>query len=100
MSCTNWDEEKVYDEKIAPLMTQIINVCKEHEIPIVCTFQYGWSEEDDALLCTTVLTQFERTSAAMRALAKRHGPSHPVVLSEIVQTREDGSKLITITRVS
>lgn len=42
--------ERVYDEKIAPLMDQIIAVCKEHEMPVVASFQYG--AED---LCTTFL---------------------------------------------
>ena len=41
--------EKIYDEKIAPLMTQIIEICKEHKLPMFATFQY-----DKYDFCTTV----------------------------------------------
>lgn len=33
-----YDKESVYDEKIAPLMKLIIEVCKEEEIPMVSSF--------------------------------------------------------------
>jgi hypothetical protein len=36
-----WDLEKVYDEKISPLMTEILRVCKEHDLPMVACFQYA-----------------------------------------------------------
>lgn len=32
--------ESVYDEKISPLMTQIIAICKEHNMPMVASFAY------------------------------------------------------------
>lgn len=52
----SWDLEQVYDEKIAPLMTQIIAICKEHRIPVVASFAYARNaDEDDTALCTTVL---------------------------------------------
>lgn len=35
------DNEKVYDEQIAPLMDKIIAICKEHNIPLACSFQYA-----------------------------------------------------------
>jgi hypothetical protein len=35
------DNEKIYDDQISPLMTQIIEICKEHGIPMVCEFQYS-----------------------------------------------------------
>lgn len=35
------DNEAAYDEKIAPLMKQIIAICKEHGIPMFATFVYG-----------------------------------------------------------
>lgn len=40
------DNEKVYDEQIAPLMTQIIKICKENEIPVFATFAYAPDPED------------------------------------------------------
>jgi len=49
-----WTKEDVYDEQIAPLMTQIIAICKEHRIPLVAQFNYA-AEEDGPLLCTTII---------------------------------------------
>lgn len=37
-------QEKIYDEKISPLMTEIIKICKEHEITIFSLFQYDKTE--------------------------------------------------------
>lgn len=55
MSEKEWTEEAIYDEQIAPLMTQIIAICNEHRIPMVAQFVYGNTEEGGALLCTTSL---------------------------------------------
>jgi hypothetical protein len=33
-----YDKESVYDEKIAPLLKQVIKVCKDEEIPFVMDF--------------------------------------------------------------
>lgn len=44
--------EPIYDEKIAPLMTEIIAICMEHKLPMFATFQIG--EKD---FCTTSLPQ-------------------------------------------
>jgi hypothetical protein len=59
------NKEPVYDDKIAPLMTEIIKICKDNDIPMVASFQltdgpqsdeeaeeYG---DDCTLCCTTVL---------------------------------------------
>lgn len=53
------DNEKIYDEKIAPLMAQIIAICKEHKLPCHATFEYA----PDAF-CTTHISG-EPDSAAM-----------------------------------
>ena len=34
------DKEKIYDEQISPLMRQIIEVCKEHKIPLFANFGF------------------------------------------------------------
>lgn len=49
---TNFDLEDVYDEKIAPLMTQIIAIAKEHGMPILFSAVYR-HDENDTLCCTT-----------------------------------------------
>lgn len=47
--------ESVYDEKISPLMQQIIDICKEHSMPMVASFAYENSEERGIGCCTTTL---------------------------------------------
>lgn len=54
-----WDKEAIYDEKIAPLMTQIIAICNEHHIPMLATFQYKLDGGGDGGLCTTALLSEE-----------------------------------------
>lgn len=49
----NFDLEKVYDEKIAPLMTQIIAICKEHKMPFAAQFMYANDEDEGEQYCTS-----------------------------------------------
>lgn len=35
------DKEAVYDVEIAPLVAQIFELCKKHQIPMVSTFEYS-----------------------------------------------------------
>ena len=57
-----FDLEQVYDDQIAPLMTQIIEICKTHTLPMFATFLYGNDIDDDegGKLCTTSLLFKER----------------------------------------
>ncbi|EBS1343670.1 hypothetical protein LJS90_001092 [Salmonella enterica] len=48
--------ESVYDERINPLMQQIIAICKEHNMPMVASFAYENCEEKGRCYCTTALT--------------------------------------------
>jgi hypothetical protein len=43
-------KEIIYDEQIAPLMAQIIEICKQNEIPMFAEFQYS-----DSDFCTTCI---------------------------------------------
>lgn len=50
------DNEAVYDAEIAPLMTQLIDICKRVNIPLLASFQLtGDEDEAGPLLCTTAL---------------------------------------------
>ena len=40
-----FDLEAVYDEEISPLMKKIIEICKQHEMPMVASFCYRTDEE-------------------------------------------------------
>lgn len=42
----SFDKESVHDNQIAPLMTQIIAICKEHNIPMLATFNYRCDAEE------------------------------------------------------
>jgi len=44
------NKENIYDEQIAPLMKQIIEICKKEEIPMIADFQYS-----DTNFCTTFI---------------------------------------------
>lgn len=55
--------EQIYDEQIAPLMTKIIEVCKEHRIPFVAQ-----AELHDAEGPVYSRTSLFTDSAAMRML--------------------------------
>lgn len=49
-------KEIAYDEQIAPLMAQIIALCKEHKINMAAQFALDANEDDgEPLFCTTCL---------------------------------------------
>lgn len=61
--------EEVYDEQISPMMTKIIEICKENKISVFCTFgldpaEDGEENEEDGLpptlWCTTNLPLSDR----------------------------------------
>lgn len=45
------DKEAIYDDQIAPLMTQLIEICRREGVPMFASFQYG-----DAGFCTSALS--------------------------------------------
>lgn len=64
------DNESVYDGLIAPLMGQIIAICKAHGIPMFATFQYGpESDEQGIPLCTTSIP-VDGQAEVFRSLAR------------------------------
>lgn len=52
MSNEDFDQEQVYDEQIAPLMAQIIGICREHSIPFLASFNYA-RRGGENMLCTS-----------------------------------------------
>ncbi len=51
---TTATKEHIYDDKISPLMMQIIAICKVHKIPIVASF-FTPGADDPELAVTTAL---------------------------------------------
>lgn len=45
-----YDKEQIHDEKINPLMDQIIKICKENDIQMLCSFML---KEDGEIFCTS-----------------------------------------------
>lgn len=49
-------KETVYDEQIAPLMAQIIEIAQAHGIAALTTFQLDPDDDGSTMLCTTHLS--------------------------------------------
>lgn len=64
-------KEKVYDEEIAPLMAKIIEISKNHEIPMFAEFQY----EDEGFVTTYIKHDGHSVLDYMQALAQCIEPS-------------------------
>lgn len=65
--------ETIYDKRIAPLMEEIIAICREYHIPVVASYQLN--SEEDPLLCTTALRLDEadpRLRSALNVLYHNH----------------------------
>ncbi|QBP90714.1 hypothetical protein E1A90_04495 [Bacillus mycoides] len=55
-----YDKEKIYDEEIAPLMQQILEICRREELPMVAQFYHAeespYDEESvTPLYCTSII---------------------------------------------
>lgn len=84
------DNEAVYDSEIAPLMAQIITICKDHEIPMGATFEYA-----PEMYCTTTIPangQSDHMAAVNRLLS---GDVRDRAL-QLTTTKPDGSKVIEV----
>ena len=44
---------RAYDEKVSPLVAQIIEICKEHNINMFATFSLGVNRNGETYFCTT-----------------------------------------------
>jgi hypothetical protein len=93
------DREPIYDAQIAPLMTQIIAICKEHGIPMAATFRLNdgepGAEEDDVedggpLRCTTFIpvegVQDERLEAVYKVLYRGWNVTPPFLTMTVRTT--------------
>ena len=48
-------KEEVYDNDINPLMSQILDICKQHRIAMVSSFSLGKEEDGSDFLCSSML---------------------------------------------
>ena len=49
----DFDLESVYDEQIFPLMQQIIEISKKHDLPFIASFQYSTEDGENHNFCST-----------------------------------------------
>lgn len=64
-----YDKEQVYDEKINPLMAQIIDICKENDIQMLFSCYLRADDEGD-LKCDTYLESKEENCNNLDDAAK------------------------------
>lgn len=93
-----YDKESVYDERIAPLMQEIIQVCKDEKLPMVAQFYLQESDKygDGPMYCTTTVVpaRDEMLPEAYDHLCAindlmRHGPSgKPFVMAATITTQD------------
>ncbi len=66
----DYDLEQVYDEQIAPLMAQIIAICKEHQLPMVASFAYRHGENGGSYCSSYLDFAPERYSERLHSAIK------------------------------
>jgi len=87
-------KENVYDEQISPLVHQIIDICKEHNIALLLSAQLE-DEDERRLYCTTILPGDDDVSDEkfVQALSIIRPPSRSAM--HITTTHADGSQTLT-----
>lgn len=89
-------KEQIYDEQINPLMDKILRICREHKIAFIADFALGGD-----LKCTSAMLSddHEPTQAQLQAWALLK-PQTAFAMAETIETLPDGSKKITLQRIS
>ncbi len=78
------NKEQAYDEKLNPLMAQIIAICQEHGIAMVASFAIP-TEEDNDLRCTSCIPDE----------SDEHSPGHMDVMRILGAIRQPAMHLRT-----
>lgn len=96
------NKEQVYDEKISPLMQQIIAICQEHGIAMLADFAIGHDgvgpdgQDCTDLRCSTLLTDDTGKNDPLQVQAlnhiRRRGRPAPMM---ITTEHGDGAKTMT-----
>lgn len=89
-------KESVYDKQINPLMAQIIAICREHKIAMICDFAL-----DDDLRCTSALLSddFAPVDGQLEAY-ELFRPKRPFAMAITEETKPNGDKKVTMRRIS
>ncbi len=87
-------KERVYDDLISPLMTQIIAICKEHSISMLATYDIP-NEENATLCCTTCLADESGEPSPRISKVARAAKLAASSMTMITTTAPNGDKTIT-----
>lgn len=72
IAATGHDQEAIYDEEIAPLMSQIIGICKANKINFHSTFCLSKpaesEEDDDEVMYVSTHVPFDDEPACLRLM--------------------------------
>ena len=85
---SDYDLEQVYDDQIAPLMAQIISICKEYELPMLASFQYK-NDSENGDYCSTYLEYEGRISDVLKQC--RNIIYKKTQIYSVTTTKADGS---------
>ena len=93
-------KETFYDERVFPLMGEIIKMCKEKGISMLASFELDFDEDDgQPLMCSTQIILPDCESPTLRKAADVLYPPPPICIGEMIETLPDGTKRVTITRL-
>ena len=71
-------KEAIYDEKISPLMVEILKLCKEHKINMAVTFSLGIDpEEGETLFCSSILPADEEDADGWKRVNECRAVMYP-----------------------
>jgi len=87
-----FDLESVYDDEIAPLMTQILAICKRERLPMFASFAYHFDHEDGHSFCTSHLNWPERDVRQFRAAENEVRNRHSFMAMTITHDAARGAK--------
>lgn len=79
------NNEPIYDEQISPLMQRILAICKEHNIPMVASFEF---HEGD--YCSSMLAPDEAGSLILDLRRAVDRSLKPSIADYIITAREGG----------
>lgn len=84
----NFDEEKVYAEKISPLVAQIVDLCKEHGIPMVSSFVYRNNDKSTGCCVTAINSIPNRYCKRVHIAAEMFTDTPPKFFTATVSDKE------------
>jgi hypothetical protein len=94
---TRGPRERAYDEEVAPLMDRIIQICKEHSIPMLADFELDpieGSPPEHPMKCTTCLLDKATTHDPRLWQAARLLSPRPRAVALAIEERPDGTKRV------